>query len=32
METYVVLDAIDTVLDSVLLALDYTNTRQAIEC
>ena len=32
MEIYVVLDTIDTVLDRLLLALDYTNTKQAIEC
>ena len=32
METYVVLDTTDTVLDRLLLALDNTNTRQTIEC
>ena len=32
METYVVLDTIDTVLDRLLLALDNFNTRQTIEC
>ena len=31
METYVVLDTVDTVLDRLLLALDHTNTRQTIE-
>ena len=32
MESYVVVGIIDTVLDRLLLALDYTNTKQAIEC